>query len=50
MDQAVEWIFDNAWAIVLGSVLFVLIAALVVWVAKGHTGPIDTDSEDGLPG
>jgi hypothetical protein len=50
MEQVVDWIFDNAWAIVLGSILFVAIAAVVVWAAKGHSGPIDTDSEDGFPG
>jgi uncharacterized membrane protein len=50
MEQVVDWIFDNAWAIVIGSIVFVLVGALIVWVAKGHDGPIETDSEDGFPG
>lgn len=50
MNQVVDWIFEHALAITLGSILFVVIIAVIVWASRHHKGDVKHDSEDGFPG
>lgn len=50
MEQAIDWIAEHILAIVLGSLLFVAILAVIVWVSRQHKGKVKNDSEDGFPG
>lgn len=49
MQQVVDWIFDNAFAIVGGSILFIGILALFVFAEKGERQRNAKASEDKDP-
>jgi hypothetical protein len=51
MKEVVDWIGENALAVVLGSLLFVVGLGIVVWASRHNKDQkIKHDSEDGFPG
>lgn len=49
MEQVVDWIWEHALAVTLGSLLFVAIAAAFAIFGR-HKASVETDNDDGIGG